>query len=288
MASLFAMLLGMSDDGTGSGAAVAAALRLPFVPAVVRALADAAGYLEVVWPQVAPSVDTAGFVGSSLYMADMALDAVEAVATEYEPVLDRAGLRAAGLRDEELDAIAAVLDVFQWGQPQLLLLCAALAEALDAPRVGGQGRLEPRVTADRERAHLATPVRFAPPERAPLPEVAEMLQLAEPPELYRAVACWPAYLDAEWEELQHLSAYPLFRQRGRALYYYARSSSRFLAQPLEASREALRAGGMTEAAVGAVQAALDAALPQLAMMMMHCCAMRLGLGIATREVVRTP
>lgn len=269
---------------TGSAEAVAAALRLPFAPAAVQALAAVEGYLELVWPQVAPSVETAGFLGSALYMADMALDAVEAA---YEPLLSRDALRAAGLRDDELDAITAVLDVFHWGQPQQLLLLAALAEALDAPRVGGQGRLEPRVTSDRERAHLATRVAFAPVEQAPLPEVAAVLQLAAPPELYRAVACWPRYLDAGWEELQHLSAYPLFRQRGRALYYYARSSSRFLAQPLSASHEALRAAGLADAAVGAVQVALDAALPQLAMMMMHCCAMRLGLGIATREVVVT-
>jgi len=263
------------------------ALRLPFVPAAVATLAAVDGYLEHVWPQVAPSVDTAGFLGSALYMADMALDAVEAAYAEYEPVVSRDALRAAGLADADLDAVAAVLDVFHWGQPQQLLLFAALAEALERPRVGGQGRLEPREIAERERAHLATPVAFAPADHPSLPEVAEVLQLAAPPELYRAVACWPRYLDAAWEELQHLSAYPLFRQRGRALYYYARSSSRFLAQPLVASREALRAAGLGEPALGAVQAALDAALPQLAMMMMHCCAMRLGLGIATREVVRT-
>ena len=80
-------------------------------------------------------------------------------------------------------------------------------------------------------------------EQPPLPEVAATLQLAAPPELYRAAARWPRYLDTSWGELQHLSAYPLFRQRGRALYYYARSSSRFLAQPLEASREGLRGAG---------------------------------------------
>lgn len=259
---------------------IAAALRSPFVPAVFTRLAKAGAYLDTVWPQLRASVDTAGFLGSALYMADMALDAVEEV---YEPVLDRASL---GLSETELEHIAAVLDVFHWVQPQELLLLAALAEAWERPQVGGHGRPDPRMTTEREEQHLATSVEFASPHAGPLPEVAELLQVEAAPELYRAVATWPEYLVPVWDELQHLTAYPPFRRRGRALYYYARSSSRFLAQPLEASRDALAARGMSPADLATAEATLDATLPALATMMMHCCAMRVGLGITTREVVR--
>jgi hypothetical protein len=102
------------------------------------------------------------------------------------------------------------------------------------------------------------------------------------------VARWPGYLATAWEELQHLVAFPLFRQRGRGLYYYARSSSRFLAQPLRASEAALRERGLSDAELAAARAAIDGALPTLATMMMHCTAMRLGLGISSREVVAQP
>ena len=210
---------------------IAAALRSPFVPDVAADLARCEGVLEAVWPQLAPSVDTAGFLGSALYMADMALEAV------YEPELSPQSLLGGALTDGDLERLLGVLDVFHWVQPQLLLLCAALAEAQDAPAVGGQGRLAPRETSERERAHLTTEVELASPGAGPLPEVAKLLQLPAPPELYRAVAVWPGYLEAAWEELQHLVAYPLFRQRGRGLYYYGRSSSRFLAQPLRANPE---------------------------------------------------
>jgi hypothetical protein len=114
------------------------------------------------------------------------------------------------------------------------------------------------------------------------------LQIEFAPELYRAIAVWPSYLDAAWDELQHLAAYPPFRRRGRALYYYARSSSRFLAEPLVASRDALSAQGLSDDDLVIVQSTLDAALPALATMMMHCCAMRVGLGITAREVVTKP
>ncbi len=261
---------------------VAAALRSPFVPEVVRALDGAGGYLAEVWPQLQPSVETAGFLGSALYMVDMSLDAVEQV---YEPVLSRASLLVGGLTADEIERIEAVLDLFHWLQPQLLLLLAALAEAWKQPRVGGAGRPESRQTSERERAHLAAEVELAPAHAGLLPEIVQALQLGAAPDLYRAVARWPRYLEAVWDELQHLSAYPSFRQRGRALYYYARSSSRFLSRPLEASRDGLKERGLSDADLDAAGVAIDDMLPAMATMMMHCTAMRVGLGMTAREVV---
>jgi hypothetical protein len=270
---------------TDRGAEIARALRAPFVPSPVAALAaEAPAYLEAVWPQLAHSLETAGFLGSALYMVDMALDAVEEV---YHPILSRESLLGGALSEEDLAALERVLDVFHWTQPQLLLAFAALAEGWEQERVGGQGRPDPREPSAREDVHASTAVEFASTSAGPLPEVAEALQLAEPPDLYRAVAVWPGYLKAAWDELQHLVAFPLFRQRGRALYFYARSSSRFLAQPVEVSRAALAGRGVPEGELAQASAILDGALPALATMMMHCCAMRVGLGITTREVVQT-
>lgn len=262
---------------------IARTFRAPFVPAVIRELGTVDGFLECIWPQLAPSVDTAGYLGSALYMVDMALDAVEAVYDE--PGVTRDALLAGGLAEAELAAVESVLDVFHWLQPQLLLMLAALAEAQERARVGGQGRAEPRAPSPREEAHLATVVRFAPADTPPLPAVAEALGLEVAPELYRAVGVWPRYLEPAWDELQHLVTYPDFRRRGRALYYYARSGSRFLAEPIAADPDALAAAGLNAAAIARAYAIVDAALPALATMMMHCCAMRAALGLTAREVV---
>ena len=263
---------------------LAAALGSPFAPSPVRRLAAAGGFLDAVWPQLAPSIATAGFLGSALYMADMALDAAEEVYDE--PELSRESLlRSGALSGDELERLLAVLDVFHWLHPQLLLLLAALAEARDAPSVGGEGRPEPREASARERAHLATAVALAPPGAAPLPEVARELGLDEPPDLYRAAAVWPGYLAAAWDELQHLAAYPLFRRRGRALYFYARSASRHLAAPLRADDAALRAAGVRPADLAEARAIVERELLAAATMTMHCTAMRLALGQREREVV---
>ena len=263
---------------------IAEAFRAPVAPELFQRLRmEAPRYLAQVWPVLAASINTAGFLGSALYMADMALDACEEV---YEPVLSREGFVEAGVMSEDLSAVEAVLDVFHYLQPQALLAGAALAEAFDRPSVGGQGRPDPRELREREGRHLATKVLLADRAASVLPEVVELLQVSEPPALYRAVASWPGYLGAAWEELQHLGAYPDFRRRGRGLYYYARSGSRFLAEPLEANAEALRASGVSDAEIEVARAVVDAAVPALATMMMHCTAMRLGLGHAEREVVQ--
>ncbi|MCC6236475.1 MAG: hypothetical protein IT299_02750 [Dehalococcoidia bacterium] len=261
----------------------AEALRSPFVPRPLLDLASCGAYFELVWPQVAPSVETAGFIGSALYMVDMALDAVESV---YQPILSRQSLLGGALTASDLAHLEDTLDTFHWVQPQLLLLLAALAEGWETPRVGGQGKPDPRATSERELRHLATTIDFASDQAGPLPEVREALQVSLVPDLYRAIAVWPGYLQATWDELQHLAAYPLFRQRGRALYFYARSASRFLAQPIEVSRDALLARGATEGDLDRAHAVIEAALPATATMMMHCCAMRVGLGLTQREVVR--
>lgn len=273
----------MNEARSETPGRIASALRSPYVPAVFRELGAAGGYLDAVWPQLARSVETAGFLGSALYMADMAAEAVEEV---YEPVLSRASLLVAGaLTEGEAAALVAALDVFHWVQPQTLLLVAALAEALEQPRVGGEGRPDAREPSEREQAHLQTAVALAAADRAPLSQIAERLQIEPAPDLYRAVAAWPGYLDVAWAELQHLAVYPDFRRRGRALYFYARSSARFLAVPLEADPGALAARGVGEAEIAAARTAIDRALPVLATMMMHCSAMRFALGITTREVV---
>lgn len=263
--------------------AAAQALRSPFVPRPLSELASCTSYFELVWPQLAPSIETAGFLGSALYMVDMALDAVESV---YQPILSRESLLGGALSEADLAHLEGVLDTFHWVQPQMLLLLAALAEGWDSPRVGGQGKPDPRQPSVREARHLATVVDFASEQAGPLPEVRDALQVEMVPDLYRAVAVWPGYFQATWDELQHLVAYPLFRQRGRALYFYARSSSRFLAQPIEVSREALIAKGAVPGEVDRAHGIIDAALPATATMMMHCCAMRVGLGLTEREVVR--
>ena len=107
-----ARIAGVAED-------VRVALRAPVVPSPIARLVEVApGYLDVVWPRVASSVDTTGFLGSALYLADMALTEVEAV---YEPVMTREALREASVSDDEVASLLGVVDYYHYGRPQLLL-----------------------------------------------------------------------------------------------------------------------------------------------------------------------
>ncbi len=277
-------------NGAGDGSSglppldqIREALRSPYLPSSITALADAEGYLETIWPHISSSLDTAGWIGSALYVADMALDTVERV---YEPILTLDDLADAGLSEGNRSDLAEMVDVFHYVQPQVLLLLAALAEAFERDEVGGHGKVEPRPTTPRETRHRAISIPWASPDTPPLPEVVEVLGVDEPPDLYRALASYPKYLETAWQELQHLAAFPEFRRRGRALYFYARSGARFLAEPLSANPTALRKAGLSDGAIETARATIDQALPATAMMVMHAEAVRASLRIASREVVQ--
>ena len=57
-------------------------LGIPWTPSLFRALAAYPTYLELLWPQLRPNLDQAGFALSAAFIADRALDFVRDI---YEP-----------------------------------------------------------------------------------------------------------------------------------------------------------------------------------------------------------
>lgn len=231
-------------------------LHVPWTPDALRALAAHPAYLALVWRSLGPSMATGGFLGSARYVMEMARAAVREV---YEPILTPETLRQRGLTDGDLAAAAAVLEAFSFVAPQLLLAVAALREAFDWEQVGGKGRPEPReVTEEERRMESLAAVPLADDEIDPalapvLAHVQAVLHLPFVPDLYRALARWPALVREAWEELQHLPSYAPYRRRGRALVYYSLAGSKFLAVPLRANGAALREAGMAEGEIDAVR-----------------------------------
>jgi hypothetical protein len=246
---------------------------IPFVPTAFQRLAETQDYLQHVWPALKFSLDTVGFLSSACYMSDMAMDATEEV---YEPIFS--------LASNETRELAQIIDLFHYVQPQILLILAALREALDRDSVGGAGSVESRALTERESIHRNTEVALGK-EFKESGDMAGVLGLDKPPDLYRALAHFPKFLGPVWEEIKELQAYPEFRRRARALYYYSKSGSRFLASPLSANDLVLGKLGIEANAISKIRECLEEELLQTATMMMHVEAMRLVIGINTREVV---
>ncbi|MFL2646913.1 MAG: hypothetical protein ACJ0KD_05615 [Dehalococcoidia bacterium] len=245
---------------------------------------DAPNYLSYIWPTVMKSIDTQGFLGSALYMTDMALDACELV---YEPQTGRSDLVSHGMTNTEIQELEATLDLFHYVQPQVLLIGAALAEAFNREQVGGQGSDQVRELSDREKNHLTIEVKMDYADPSFFSNIIDILQLNKAPDLYRALGKWQLAVDIFWDELQHLATYPDFRRRGRALYYYARAGSKFLAVPLNADIPSLKKLGISDEEIMRAQQIVNDNVPVLAMMIMHSTAIRLALGHSTREVVQS-
>ena len=91
------------------------------------------------------------------------------------------------------------------------VLAPAIARAQGAPR----RQAEPSTSTSQGLPPIVFVHDPASNHLPPLPEVTEVLGMVAAPDLYRAVAVWPGYLQVAWEELQHLGAYPDFRRRGR-------------------------------------------------------------------------
>ena len=132
--------------------------RSKWIPSLFNQLeTDAPNYLTYIWPTVMKSIDTQGFLGSALYMADMALDACELV---YEPQTSRSDLFSHGMTNTDIQELEAVLDLFHYVQPQVLLIGAALAEAFNREQIGGQGSVQVRELSNREKNHLNIEVKM--------------------------------------------------------------------------------------------------------------------------------
>ena len=259
--------------------------RSKWIPSLFNQLeTDAPNYLTYIWPTVMKSIDTQGFLGSALYMADMALDACELV---YEPQTSRSDLVSHGMTNTDIHELEAVLDLFHYVQPQVLLIGAALAEAFNREQIGGQGSVQVRELSDREKNHLNVEVKMDDADHSFFSNIIDVLQLKKAPDLYRALGKWQSAVDIFWDELQHLATYPDFRRRGRALYYYARAGSKFLAVPLNADIPSLKKIGISDEEIMRAQQIVNDNVPVLAMMIMHSTAIRLALGHSTREVVQS-
>ena len=259
--------------------------RSKWIPSLFNQLeTDAPNYLTYIWPTVMQSIDTQGFLGSALYMADMALDACELV---YEPQTSRSDLVSHGMTNTDIHELEAVLDLFHYVQPQVLLIGAALAEAFNREQIGGQGSVQVRELSDREKNHLNIEVKMDDADHSFFSNIIDVLQLKKAPDLYRALGKWQLAVDIFWDELQHLATYPDFRRRGRALYYYARAGSKFLAVPLNADIASLKKIGISDEEIMRAQQIVNDNVPVLAMMIMHSTAIRLALGHSTREVVQS-
>lgn len=240
------------------------ALRIGYVPLLLRALAPVPGALRAAWVALRPNVATRAFeeAGDDL-RAELARAAVDLGTPLIEPLL-----AANGSDVDEVDELREQVQLFHYADPKLLLVVAALSRALSGERVGG--------------ARVARELLAPPPEPDDLPALvlapeapggvvgevfAEILRTTHLPAVttdLRALGHWPVVLETAWEALAPVFGHPKLEAALAAIRASARARVQGLPYPMAFGPEAFgTAAG--RAHVQRVVATFDDALPRLAL-----------------------
>ncbi len=231
------------------------ALRSPNVNLVYRLLASYPDYLAAAWEQLRPNLASRYIEREAEQLRARAALGVGPAGAQF-----RRDLATIGLASEELAAIRAVVDLFNYANPKNLLVVTALHSAFEGRPISGSGEPEagrpvpdealPPVEVRLLDAHVATPE-----ARAVLAEILAAHETGGAlPSVYRALASWPTFLRLSWDALRPFVTGPEFAERVRLLIAEAERSASGLPYPVALTRaEAERLLGPAGAVgVGAV------------------------------------
>tara|TARA_B110000438_G_C15793136_1_gene641650 strand:- start:1350 stop:2165 length:816 start_codon:yes stop_codon:yes gene_type:complete len=257
-------------------------LRSPFLPTPFKKLSKHKIYFENFFMQILPSIDTQGFIDNALYVSDVSLEPAESIISinEHKNFFKEYDL-------EFKQNITAILNIFDYQQPQVLLILAALLEAFENDTVGGNGSMVARIDLiqekDNQKFHLVLPDYE---DFYLYKEFEELFGADSVPDLYLSLTNHQDYLVYIWENLQHLSSFPDLRKRIRGIYYYAISSSKFLAKPIHGSVQECISLGISLDEINVIKELIHSSLSMYSTMIMHCAAMRVGLGINQKKIIK--
>lgn len=263
------------------------ALGIPWVPEEIRALATFPVYLELVWPQLRPNLDQAGFAFSAAFIADRALDFARSF---YEPTYTPDDIAAAIGADRSV--LRQTLRALHYGAPQVMLIAGALLEALKFDAAGGKGRAGERDAEHSERMMRRAPVVVTEEEDATddvaavYRAVRSVTTLPYVPIEFRVIARWPAYLRMAWDDLEHVIPHPEYRMRRRSLSYYSAGGTHYFTHPVRLGRPALREAGMSDEAIAALQATLEVFATSTPAQLLHTVALEHAFNPREVEVER--
>ncbi|HEX6507952.1 MAG TPA: hypothetical protein VF221_09995, partial [Chloroflexota bacterium] len=207
-------------------------------------------YLGLAWRQLQVNARTRYFEDQSDELRRYAVAAMSEIGEVRTPLTD--------------DRIVDVLRVFHYGNPKVLLAVAALRSATlgQVPRLtilsaDEMRQIQPDVPIDMEAPSLVDPKADDERVRRIFDDIAKTLGLSVISCDYRSLAGWPEYLDGVWQAMKLRIHTPQYRRAVRELRRMADGSVLDLPFRMDITPHILRNGGLTEAQIDMVRAALD-------------------------------
>ncbi|MBZ4411474.1 halocarboxylic acid dehydrogenase DehI family protein [Myxococcus sp. XM-1-1-1] len=231
-------------------------MRVTGVDVSLRTWAAWPRFFVAMWEAMGPNVETRAFEESALELWQQTLDTTVA--------WDELGAwEAAKLGPSQRFHVRGVLELYETMLPRVTLMVAAVRLALEGQRVG-RGE-SPGVG---ERLERGAPSRMAamewvaekPTEPGVKAVFADIVKTVGPPGVpgeYRALACWPGYLEAAWRRLKPRIGDASYQQAAEVLRESARRRARELPYVVTLSRQRVMALGEDADAVLKVTEALE-------------------------------
>lgn len=182
-------------------AAMKQALQVPWMGVVTMAYANYPTFFRVLWQGLEPIVRSAAFVAHSHALRAQ----VEQAALRLRPGGLGPALRDLGYAPRELEPIRDLLEVFSHGNQPYLLIASIARLLLEGGELDGAGDATPYAGRHGPLAGAALVLMEAhhadAPTRALYAQIQRDLGLPFVNTDYRALARWPSYLRAAWQQL---------------------------------------------------------------------------------------
>jgi len=169
---------------------------IPWPPTSWRTYAMYPSAMRLFWERLKPAVASEPFLQEAMRISGYAY---REAPSWYKPVY------RPDVSEEARRRIQWELDAFEFGDPQLLIQQAALSRALRGQTAGRPGSAEPRrqVSAFRQPEIQLIDEQEAPPDvRRLYEDIKQTLELPLINADYQALAKWPTFLKAAWEDIK--------------------------------------------------------------------------------------
>ena len=182
-------------------AAMKQALQVPWMGVVTMAYAHYPSFFRVLWQGLEPIVRSTAFVEHCRAVRAQA----EQAALRLQPTGLLPALRDLGYAPRELDAMRELLEVFSHGNQPYLLIASIARLLLEGAELEGAGNATPFQGRHGPRPVGALVLMEAhhadAPTRALYADIQRTLGLPFVNTDYRALARWPSYFSAAWQQL---------------------------------------------------------------------------------------
>jgi hypothetical protein len=259
------------------------ALGIPYVPTMIQVFASSPEFLPLFWERARPVTDTREFFSAA---ERLRAEAYTRMHNYFNIPNLSTTLQALEFSPGAQAELKKAVELYQYSNPVLLQLSAALVQAFEHPEATARKGSEPATHPfNPERPVLVEEENAPPITRRVYDDIKRTLGTAFLNTYYVHLGRWPEFLQAYWESVKPVIITPLFEQSSRAMRDSALTLASELPQPLQLSMAELEEAGAGRDELSAIVQAADSFLDRSSKQTLIVAFSKIGLEGGVRSVV---